>query len=113
MQPTRDLQNMWIMFDHVKRVVGQTTMAYHVYDLIYCKILTITICDMQSMDTKAKQLMWTKLNETMLKHTFPKPNFKGFMANNAQTNWSMIKIVYGSKDPSIKMVDKECTCLFH
>ncbi len=30
--------------------------------------------------------MWTKFNETMLKQKFPKPNFKGFMVNNAQTN---------------------------
>ncbi len=25
----------------------------------------------------------------------------------------MVKIVYGSGDPFVKMVDKECTCLFH
>jgi len=45
--------------------------------------------------------MWTKLNETMLKHKFPKPNFKGFMVNNAQANWNVVKIIYGSKDPSL------------
>jgi len=27
-----------------------------------------------------------KLNETMLKHGFPKLNFKGFMIDNAQAN---------------------------
>ncbi len=57
--------------------------------------------------------MWTKLNETMLKHEFPKPNFKGFMADSAQANWNAIKIVYGSRDPLVRMVDKECICLFH
>ncbi len=57
--------------------------------------------------------MWTKLNETMLKHKFPKLNFKGFMVDSAQANWNMVRIVYGSGDPSIKMVDKERTCLFH
>jgi hypothetical protein len=57
--------------------------------------------------------MWTKLNETMLKHGFPKPNLKGFMVNNTQANWNIARIVYGSGDPSIRMVDKECTCLFH
>jgi hypothetical protein len=30
MQPTGDLQNVWIMFDHVKCVAGWTTMACHV-----------------------------------------------------------------------------------
>jgi hypothetical protein len=57
--------------------------------------------------------MLTKLNEMMLRHEFPKPNFKGFMANNAQANWNVVKIVYGFQDPSIRMVDKEHTCLFH
>jgi hypothetical protein len=46
MQPTWDLHNIWIMFDHVKCVVGWTTMASHVYDLTYCKVMTIAICDM-------------------------------------------------------------------
>ncbi len=30
MQPTGDLQYVWIMFDHVKCVAGWTTMACHV-----------------------------------------------------------------------------------
>jgi hypothetical protein len=41
---------------------------------------------MQSKDIEAQQLMWTKLIEMMLKHKFPKPNFKGFVADNAQAN---------------------------
>ncbi len=43
--------------------------------------------------------MWTKLNETMLKHKFPKLNFKGFMANSAQANYNAVKIVYGLREP--------------
>jgi hypothetical protein len=66
------------MFDHVKCVVGWTTMACHVYDFIYCKVMTIVICDIQSKDIKVQQIMWTKLNEMMLKKRFPKPKFKGF-----------------------------------
>jgi hypothetical protein len=42
------------MFDHVKRVVGWTTMAYHVYDPIYGKVMTIAICDMQFEDIKVQ-----------------------------------------------------------
>jgi hypothetical protein len=57
--------------------------------------------------------MWTKLSEIMLKQGFPKPNFKGFMTDSAQANWNAIIIVYGSKDLSIKMVDKKHTYLFH
>jgi hypothetical protein len=37
--------------------------------------------------------MWTKLNETMLKHDFPKLNFKGFIADKTQANWKSIKIM--------------------
>jgi hypothetical protein len=51
--------------------------------------------------------------ETMMKHIFSKPNFKGFMANNTHVNWNVVKVVYGSSDATIKMVDKERTCLFH
>jgi hypothetical protein len=46
MQSSDDLQNVWMMFDNVKRVQGWTTMAYHVYDLVYCKVMTIAIFDM-------------------------------------------------------------------
>jgi hypothetical protein len=35
------------------------------------------------------------------------------MVDSAQANWNAIKIVYGFGDLSIKMVEKECTCLFH
>jgi hypothetical protein len=34
------------------------------------------------------------------------------MVDNAQANCNMVNIVYGSKDPYAKMIDKECTCLF-
>jgi hypothetical protein len=71
------------MFDHVKHVVGWIIMACHVYNLLYCKVLTIAVCDMYFKDIEVQQLMWIKLNETMLKHEFPKPNFKGFMVDNA------------------------------
>ncbi len=62
---------------------------------------------MQFEDTKAQQIIWTKLNETMLKHGFPKPKFERFMANSAQTNWNTIQIIYVLKDPFVKMVNKE------
>jgi hypothetical protein len=74
-------------------------MDFHVYELAYYKVMTITVCDMQYENTKVQQIMWKKLIEMMLKHEFPKPNFKGFMVNNAQTNWNAVKIIYGSGNP--------------
>jgi hypothetical protein len=81
--------------------------------LLNYKVMTIAICDRESKDTKVQQIMWTKLNETMLKHEFPKPNYKGFMANKAQANWNAIKIVYGFRHLFVKMVEKACTYFFH
>jgi hypothetical protein len=46
MQPGGDLANAWLMFDHVKWVQEWTTMACHVYDAAYCKVMTIAVCDM-------------------------------------------------------------------
>ncbi len=75
--------------------------------------MTITICDMWSRDTEAQQIMWAKYNKMMAKNEFPKPNFKGFMANSAQANLNVARIVYGFGDSSIRIVDEECTYLFH
>jgi hypothetical protein len=53
MQPGGDLEDAWMMFDHVKRVKKWTTMACHVYDSTYCHVMTITVCDMQLEDVVA------------------------------------------------------------
>ncbi len=74
------------MCDHVKQIASWTMMACHVYDPKYCKFMTIVIFDMQSKDTKAQQIMRSKLNCIIFKHKYVEPNFKGFMANNAQAN---------------------------
>ncbi len=92
------------MFDNVKCVVSWTTMACHVYNLVYCKMMTTVICDLQYEDMEFQQVMWTKLNDMMLKHNFPKSKFKGFMANNAQSNQNVVIIVYGLGDPSMRML---------
>jgi hypothetical protein len=84
MQPERDVQNSWIMFDHVKHIEHWIIMAYHVYDPTYYKVMTITICNMQFENTIAQQIMWMKLNATMLKHGFHKLNSKRFMADIRQ-----------------------------
>jgi hypothetical protein len=47
MQLKEDLENVWMMFDHVKCVQGLTTMGCHVYVMAYCKVLTIGICNRQ------------------------------------------------------------------
>ncbi len=83
-----DLENSWIMFDHVKCVQSWTTMACHVYNLVYCKVMTIVIYDMQSRDTKVQCKLRRKL--VALKKGITNLNFKGFMANSVQVNWNAI-----------------------
>jgi len=46
MQWGDDVQNAWMMFNHVKHVQGCITMACHGYNLIYYKVMTITVYDM-------------------------------------------------------------------
>jgi hypothetical protein len=103
MQPRGNLENAWLMFDHVKRVKEWTTMGCHVYDVVYCKVMTIAVCDMQSEDTKVQCIMWRELNDLMAKNGIENTNFKGFMADNAQANWNADRIVYGSGDPKVPM----------
>ncbi len=66
MQSGGDLQNAWMMFDHVKRVKEWTTMACHVYDSGYKKVMTISTCNMQSEDTEVQVQFWRSLNAVMV-----------------------------------------------
>jgi hypothetical protein len=46
MQPGGDLENEWVMFDHIKRIKEWTTFGVHVYDPNYRSVMTIAVCDM-------------------------------------------------------------------
>jgi hypothetical protein len=35
------------------------------------------------------------------------PTFKGFMIDGAQANWNDVHIVYGTGNPTMKMVNKK------
>jgi hypothetical protein len=80
---------------------------------MYYEMLTIAICDMQSESIEVHCVMWTKLNQVMFRFGLRNPNFKGFMADNAHANWNDVSIMYDYRDVSMKMVDKEQSCLFH
>ena len=93
MQPGRDLEHAWIMFDHVKRFKSWTTMACHVYDSSYYRVMTITVCDMQSENAAAQMVFWKNINDVMTRHGVPSPKFKGFMANSVQENWNAVRMI--------------------
>lgn len=112
-QPRGDLENAWLMLNHVKRVHSSTTMACHVYNASYYRVMTIAACDMQSEDSVAETIVWRNLKAVMACHDVPNPKFKDYMANIAQANWNSVRIVNGIGDASVAMVNKERTCLFH
>jgi hypothetical protein len=113
MQPSGDLEDAWMMFDHVKCIKKWTTMACHVYDSTYCSVMTIAVRDMQSEDATAQSVLWKNLNAVLARHGVPEPKFKGFMVDSAQANWNAIREIYGSGDAAIPMKDQERTCLFY
>lgn len=113
MQPGGSLQDAWIMFDHVKRCKRYTTMACHVYDSRYRKIMTIALCDMMSESIEAQAFMWRGINDVMARHVVHNVNFKGFMADSAQANWGAVRLVYGSGDKDVPIEGKERSCLLH
>ena len=113
MQAGGDFECAWMMFNHVKRVKEWTTMACHVYDTLYCKVMTIAVCDMQSEDCTAQIIFWRNLNSVVLRNGLDSIQFKGFMADSAQANWNAVQIVYGGGDPTVPMENHERTCLFH
>ncbi len=57
--------------------------------------------------------MWMKLNAFVEMKGLGMPVFKGFMVDGAQANQNVVCLVYGTRDPMVKMVDKEWTYFFH
>ena len=113
MQSGGDLELAWIMFDHVKRVAGWTSLGAHVYDPVYCKVMTICVCDMMCEMANAQEQMWISMLALLKCHGIENVNFKGFMADSVQANFNAIRKIFGSGDKSISMEGKERTCQFH
>ena len=60
-----------------------------------------------------QMVFWKNLNDVIAKHDVPKPKFKGFMVDSAQTNWNAIRVIYNSGNATISMKDQERTYLFY
>ena len=109
MQAGGDLECAWMIFDHVKRVKEWTTMACHVYNTLYCKVMTIAVCDMQLEDCTAQVIFWRNLNLVVQRNGLDSIEFEGFMADSAQANWNAVQIVYGRGDPIVPIENCERT----
>lgn len=106
-----DLHRCWVVFDHVKRIEGWTTLAAYVYDPHYRGVMTITTCDMKAKDKLPQGLFWKLINnKTCLKYGIETVDFRGFMADGVQTNWNAVREVYSEGKPNPL---KEQTCCFH
>jgi hypothetical protein len=55
-------------------------------------------------------MLWKKLNAIVEKKGMGTPMFKGFMVDSVQTKWNVVWIVYGTRNPTFKMVDKKRMC---
>jgi hypothetical protein len=55
----------------------------------------------------AQCILLKKLNAIVLKKGVTNPNFKWFMVDSAQANWNVVHIVYGIRDCTVEMIDKE------
>lgn len=82
------------------------------YDTKYYKVLTLACCDMKCEDDATQTLFWKYLNVVMAKNSVAHVNFKGFMADNAQANWNVVRKIYGNGDLTVQMEDCEHTYLF-
>jgi hypothetical protein len=69
--------------------------------------------NLMSEDALSQKRMWLSLNRVMERHGVSHPQFKGFMVDSTQVNWIAVRMVYGSGNPSVKMVDRERSCLLH
>ena len=112
MQRGEDLQNSWIMFDHVNRVKHWTTMACHVYEPSFCKVMTIATCDMKTEDVDSQVIMWQSIIEQMEKVGTTGITSAGWMADSAMANFNAVRRVFGT-DPNVPIEGRERACAFH
>jgi hypothetical protein len=71
------------MFDQEKCVQGWTTMACHIYNPVYYKVMTIAVCDIESKNMEIRCILRRKLTTFTDKKRLGTLVFKGFMADGA------------------------------
>ena len=74
--------------------------------------MVIAICESKEEDANSQILFWEQLNAVMQAHGYPRPDFAGFMADEAGANWISIRTVYNGGPDNI-LLGREHSCLFH
>jgi hypothetical protein len=70
-------------------------MGFHVYDIVYCHILIIAICDMQFEDVDSHMLMGKTFIWDHEKNGVINVNFKIFIVDFAQANFNIVGYCLG------------------
>ena len=69
-----DLDKRWIMFDHLNRVRGWTTMSCYVFDSGMCRLMTIATCEILGDDADSTEAPGLgALNNVMARYGVPNP----------------------------------------
>ena len=74
---------------------------------MYCKVMTICICDVMCKMVDVQEQMWMLMLALFRRHGLENVNFKGFMVDSAQENFNAIRKIFGFGDKNILMEDKE------
>ena len=77
---------------------------------MHCKVKMICVCDMKSKMAEHQKQMWRSILEVMEWHGYQKVEFARFMVDSAQTNFNVVREIYGSNDKTVPMAGKEHTC---
>jgi hypothetical protein len=75
--------------------------------------MTTAIYNMQLEKADAQERVWLSLLAVMEKHGMSNVNFKGFMCDSAQANSKAVRVIFGSKESTVPMENRERTCLLH
>jgi hypothetical protein len=68
---------------------------------------------LQFEDVDLQMLMWNAFIRVMKEHDVQNFNFKGLIANCAQTKFNAIITLFGSGDSKFAMENQECKCFDH
>lgn len=80
-----DMQNQWIVFEHVKWLKEWQTMVCRIYDIKCFEVLAIACCNMPFENGATQTLFWENLNVVRVENGVPNANLKVFMSNNAHS----------------------------
>lgn len=80
-------------------------MTIQVHDPFMKELLTIALGEFKVEDKNTQIQFWTILNSMMEKNGYSKPMFRGFMEDEAMSNWLAIQTIYNGGTSNI-MIEK-------